>query len=222
MCIAGRLPYCKRFPTSTRDFLGTVSGTWAASFCKFVLQTASMVWRRVKICLMLHTLRDETCLLLPKTFAKHMQQGSLDHQQRTGWTEELLSAYVAKQFWGQQQQPAFFKTTQEISRRQRLTFTESMRRTLKLSSPAEVLVLSPSHLPCSTFPFFSRPAWCHWNGKLRVEAIKRYSEYLNNSQEQNRCVPSVFLQKAARMTDGTQRLLGASRGILVLTFGQSI
>lgn len=32
MCIAGRLPYCKRFPTSTGDFLGTVSGTWSAFF----------------------------------------------------------------------------------------------------------------------------------------------------------------------------------------------
>lgn len=106
-------------------------------FHKFVFQLVSAVWRRVKICPVPYTFRDVSHLWLPKTFAKYMQRGSLDHQQRTGWIKKLLSVYIAKQFGGQHQQPAFFQTTQEVCRRQHLTFKVSMRRTLRLS-PTEL------------------------------------------------------------------------------------
>lgn len=103
-------------------------------FCKLVFQIASAVRRKVKICHTLCSVRDETPLLLPKTFANICSKG---HLGRKGQDERrAASAYIAKQFWGQQQQSAFFKTTQEISRRQHLTFTVTEKDTEV--SPTEV------------------------------------------------------------------------------------
>lgn len=106
-------------------------------FHKFVFQLASAVWRRVKICPVPYTFRDVSHLWLPKTFAKYMQRGSLDHQQRTGWIRSCFQFTLQNSLGGSTSNLLFFQTTQEVCRRQHLTFKVSMRRTLRLS-PTEL------------------------------------------------------------------------------------
>lgn len=145
----------KRFPAATGDFLGTVRGRWSVVFASLSSKLPVQFERGWKSAL--RHIHSEMNLVfsLPKTFAKYMymQRESLAHQQRTGRTKPLLSVYIAKQFWGQQQQPAFCKTTREISRRQRLTFRASTRRTLRLS-PTELHSLSLMVPPISLAPPF--------------------------------------------------------------------
>lgn len=160
----------KRFQV-TRDFSGAVSDRWSV-FPMFAFPTDNVVWRRLKMPYARYVQRWNTSFA-PKDVQSVCRKSHLTSS--TGGDEEkLLSVYTAEQ----QQQAAVFNTTQEIARRQCLTFRVSMRRTLKLSPACFVwyfLCSALLHLPFLLLTGLMPLEW-----ELQVEVIKRCLECLTN------------------------------------------
>lgn len=97
-----------------------------------------------------------------------MLEGSLDHQEKG----QVLSVHVAGEFWGQQQPPAPFRATQEMSRRQRWASKVSTRRTLKHSPPG--LHMLTLVFPLIHLSFFLQTSLISLEWELGVEVIKGY------------------------------------------------